>query len=121
VNAPVIIPPRKSLTRAQRVKMFDSHGGICVICGLKILVGSRWIDEHINPREISGDDSMENRGPAHVFCAKQKTKIDQKTIAKVNRVRAKHLGIRKPSRFSCSRNSKFKKKIDGSVVLRGHG
>jgi hypothetical protein len=76
--------------------MFDAHGGVCVICGTKILVGSPWIDEHINPREISGDDSMDNRGPAHVFCAKQKTKGDQKLIAKTKRIRAKHLGIKKP-------------------------
>jgi hypothetical protein len=78
--------------------MFDAHGGVCVICGTKILVGSPWIDEHINPREISGDDSMDNRGPAHVFCAKQKTKLDIKLIAKVKRVRAKHLGIKKRKR-----------------------
>lgn len=95
MNAPVIIPPRKRQTRAQRVKMFDAHGGVCVICGCKIHVGEPWIDEHINPREISADDSLANRGPAHVKCAKEKTRRDVKLIAKVKRVRAKHLGIKK--------------------------
>ena len=38
--------------------------------------------------------------------------------AKVSRVRKKHLGIRKPSTFACSRNSKWKRKINGEVVAR---
>jgi 5-methylcytosine-specific restriction protein A len=39
-------------------------------------------------------------------------------IAKAKRVVDKHRGIRKMSRFPGSRDSKFKKKMDGSVVLR---
>ena len=95
MNVAVIIPPRKRLTANQRVKMFDAHGGKCVICGCKIHVGDPWIDEHINPLEISADDSLANRGPAHVDCAKKKTKADVKLIAKVKRMRAKHLGVKK--------------------------
>lgn len=121
MNAPVIIPPRRSLTRAQRVCMFDAHNGICVICETKIQVGQPWIDEHINPREISADDSMENRGPAHVHCAREKTKSDVKLIAKVKRVRAKHLGIKKPSRFQTARSGPFKQKIGGGIVPRERG
>ena len=96
MNAPVIIPPRKALTRNGRAKLFDAHGGICCICETKIKVGEPWIDEHWIPREISADDSLSNRAPAHVACAKVKTKIDQKLIAKVKRNRANHLGIKKP-------------------------
>jgi 5-methylcytosine-specific restriction protein A len=96
LNAPVIIPPRKALTRNQRAKLFDAHGGVCCICETKIKIGEPWIDEHINPREISADDSLKNRGPAHVACAKEKTKTDVKLIAKVKRNRANHLGIKKP-------------------------
>ena len=66
MNEPVIVPPRRSLTRGQRVKLFDLRGGICGICGLKIKVGEPWIDEHMNPREISADDSLDNRRPVHV-------------------------------------------------------
>lgn len=98
MNAPVVIPPRKKLTQNQRSKLYDAHNGICVICKEPIHAerGVPWIDEHINPREISADDSLENRGPAHVACAKEKTKKDVKLIAKVKRVRARHLGIKKP-------------------------
>jgi 5-methylcytosine-specific restriction protein A len=118
MNAPVIVPPRRSLTKKQRVDLFDSHGGVCVICKRKIKAGEKWIDEHINPRAISADDSLPNRGPAHVSCAQKKTKKDRRDIAKVIRMRAKHLGIRNQSRFPASRNSRFKKKITGEVVER---
>ena len=88
MNAPVIIPPRKNYTKAQRVKLFDAHRGICVICKNKIHAerGEKWICEHVNPREISADDSPDNLGPAHVDCAKEKTKKDVKLIAKVKEV-----------------------------------
>jgi len=66
MNEPVIVPPRRSLTRRQRVKLFDLRGGICGICGLKIKVGEPWIDEHMNPREISANDSLDNHWPVHV-------------------------------------------------------
>jgi hypothetical protein len=36
----------------------------------------------------------------------------------VYRKRAKHIGIRKPSRFLGSKDSAFKKKISGEVVRR---
>jgi len=39
MNEPVIVPPRRSLTRRQRVKLFDLRGGICGICRIKIKVG----------------------------------------------------------------------------------
>jgi 5-methylcytosine-specific restriction protein A len=112
MNAPVIIPPRKALTRNQRAKLFDAHKGICVICKNKIHAerGESWIDEHINPREISADDSLANRGPAHVACAREKTKTDVKLIAKVKRNRANHLGIKKPR--SITRWRKF----NGTIV-----
>ena len=46
------------------------------------------------------------------------TAADMAQKSKDYRVRAKHAGIKKPSRFPGSRDSKFKKRMDGSVVLR---
>ncbi|HEX5508789.1 MAG TPA: HNH endonuclease signature motif containing protein [Pseudolabrys sp.] len=118
INEAVVIPPRRSLTRNQRVRMFDAHKGVCILCGTKIQVGEAWIDEHIDPLEISGNNAWENRGPAHVKCAKVKTRRDLNVIAKVKRVRAKHLGIRRLSRFPCARTSPYRKKLTGEVVRR---
>ncbi len=51
-------------------------------------------------------------------CHKPKTAADQRDIAKVRRVERKHLGIRRPSRMAGSRDTKFKRKMNGEVVLR---
>lgn len=114
---------RRPLTRLQRVKLFDAHNGICVICKLPIDAtrGTKWVAEHVIPLWLGGADDETNMGPAHERCAIEKTVKEAPVKAKGDRVRANHLGIRKPSRFPCSRNSKFKKKIDGSVVLRNPG
>ena len=114
---------RKPLTRKQRIELFEQHGGICHICGTKIHAsrGEAWEVEHVEALEISGRDDWDNLRPAHVKCHKVKTAEDVKVIAKCNRRKAKHLGIKKPSRFPGSRGSKFKQKIGGGVVYRDTG
>lgn len=112
--------PRKSLTRNQRAELFLEHGGICHLCNTRIQAerGEAWEVEHVEAREISGRDDWANLRPAHVACHKVKTATDKAIIAKCNRVRNRHLGIKKPSRFASARNSIWKKKLDGSVVRR---
>jgi hypothetical protein len=119
LNDPVIVPPRRSLTRRQRIKLFDAHKGICYLCETKIVPGEAWIDEHIDPRSISANDSMENRAPVHAACAKKKTKTDVATIASVLRIRAKHLGIKKSGRrMPGGRDSEWKKTFNHGWVKR---
>jgi 5-methylcytosine-specific restriction endonuclease McrA len=86
--------PRKPLTTKQRVELFKEHKGLCCICKGRINVGEKWIDEHINPLGLTGTNEMSNRGPAHVACAKGKTKGDLSNIAKAKRVEAKHFGAK---------------------------
>jgi len=75
--------------------------------------------DHIIPAALGGDNSLTNCAVLCIPCHGKKTqKIDVPMIAKAKRVADKHRGIRKRSRFPGSRDSKFKKKIDGSVVLR---
>ena len=92
------LTPRKPLTPKQRVELFRAHKGVCCICKGKINVGEKWIDEHINPLGMTGTNNLSNRGPAHVICAKEKTKSDLSKIAKAKRVEAKHFGakVKKP-------------------------
>ncbi len=112
--------PRKSLSRNQRAELFLAHGGICHLCGTRIQAerGEAWDVEHVEAREIGGRDDLDNLRPAHKACHKVKTAKDAAIIAKCNRVRNKHLGIRRPSRFPGARTSRWKKKMDGSVVQR---
>jgi 5-methylcytosine-specific restriction endonuclease McrA len=115
---PVIPEKRRPLTRKQRLDAHDLHGGTCCVCQFPIAPGEPFIDEHIIPLELGGSNHPSNRGMAHVKCARKKTQRDQRMIAKAIRQRAKHVLPRKPSRFACSRNSEFKKKISGEVVRR---
>ena len=85
---------RKPLTALQRAKLFRDHDGICCICGCKIGVSEKWIDEHERALALGGTNDPDNRGPAHVSCAKIKTRYDQKMIAKAKRREANHLGAR---------------------------
>jgi 5-methylcytosine-specific restriction enzyme A len=90
---------RKPLTTKQRVQLFFDRKGECCICKGKIDAASSWIDEHIRPLAMGGSNDWENRGCAHVGCAKDKTKKDMGDIAKAKRLEANHIGatVKQPS------------------------
>ncbi len=101
-----------------RVRVFTRHGGICHLSGRRIRPGEPWHLDHVVALINGGTHSESNLAPVLAGPHQKKTAADVAEKAMVARKRAKHLGIRKSSKFSCSRDSKFKKKLDGSVVLR---
>lgn len=97
---------------------FVRADGQCEACGARLTVG-KFAYDHIIPDALGGEPTLENCQCVCLPCHGAKTqKIDVPMIAKAKRNYDKHRGIKKPSRFPGSRNSRFKKKIDGSVVLR---
>lgn len=111
--------PRGSMSQTRRLRIWEAHGGICCLCKLKIDgVRERWGIEHLRALALGGADSDDNCGPAHERCMLTKTQADIPAIAKAKRIKAKHLGIRKPSRWPTGRDSKWKSKIGGGTVLR---
>jgi 5-methylcytosine-specific restriction protein A len=92
--------------------------GHCEGCTRKLLAGDYHYD-HNTPDAMGGDATLEN---CKVLCRSchsiKTTKTDVPQIAKAKRRERKRFGIRKRSTFACSRDSAFKKKIDGSVVRR---
>lgn len=94
----VVAGKRKALTRREVIQlMLDQNGRCGCGCGVKLdPMGEGVIDEHINPREVSADDSLANRALYRTPCAKRKTTGDHKTIAKVKRLEARHNGTRRP-------------------------
>ena len=106
------VPPRV------RARVFIRDGGVCHLSGRKIMTGEKWELEHIVALCNGGEHRESNLAPALVEPHKIKTRADLRVKAKNDRVRKRHLGIRKPSKFACSRDSRFKKKITGEVVLR---
>jgi 5-methylcytosine-specific restriction endonuclease McrA len=103
------IPPRVML------RVYQKAQGKCAKCGVEDIFGEY---DHTVPLILGGENRESNLQYLCTPCHKAKTKLDVKLKAKVSRVQKRHLGIKKPSRFACSRTSKWKKKISGEVVLR---
>lgn len=84
---------RKPLTRAQRVKVWETSDGLCCVCAKPIdRQKDRWIDEHIKPLAMGGSNHLKNRGPAHEGCAQDKTKVDKGQIAQAVKRKAGDIG-----------------------------
>jgi 5-methylcytosine-specific restriction enzyme A len=113
------VTSRRSLSPLQRERIFLANGGVCHLCGRKIRAGEPWDVSHDRPLALLGEDGGDNLKVAHRAChAIQTREQDAPRIAKAKRQSAKHLGIRKASRMAGSRDSRFKKHIDGRVSIR---
>lgn len=115
---------RRRMSTTRRARIFAANNGICHICGQPI-DGTReaWQADHVIPLELSGDDSDDNIRPAHDACHRAKTSAeDIPRIAKAKRVAAKHTGAFRPkATIPGSKGTRFKRKLDGTVVRRGEG
>lgn len=106
------IPPRVKL------RVFERHDGRCHISGRKIMPGDAWECDHVIALINGGENRESNLAPALADKHKAKTAADVAEKARTARIRAKHLGIKPKSKFACSRDSRWKKKINGTVELR---
>lgn len=106
-----------------RVRTFDRKHGRCHSCKRIIRAGEKWTCEHlialINWRATKAQPHGNRESNLTVTCswclpAKNAADVAQKS--KVYETRAKHLGLKKPSRVS-----HLKRKIDGSVIDKRTG
>ena len=104
------VPPRV------RLRVFEACDGKCYLTGRKITAADKWEIEHVIALSLGGENREGNLAPALAKAHKEKTADDVARKAKCDRVRKKHLGIHKPKCRLGS--SKFKKKVNGEVVLR---
>jgi 5-methylcytosine-specific restriction protein A len=115
------VAQRKRLSTADRVRIFGAADGLCHLCLGKILTGEPWEVSHPKPLEMGGEDTDENRRPAHKVCHRDHTsRVDIPQIAKAKRRQARHLGIKKHTSrpMPGSRASGWKRKFDGTVERR---
>ncbi|MGH1587907.1 HNH endonuclease [Methylobacterium phyllosphaerae] len=91
-----------------------------MVCGRRIDgVRERWIVEHIRALELGGADDLENMGPAHEACGREKTRDDHARTAWAKRQKIRHLGAAVIARpLPGSRACALKRKINGAVVAR---
>ncbi len=106
------IPPRV------RLRVFERFNGICYLSGRKIAAGEPWECDHVVALVNGGEHRESNLAPALKDKHREKTADNVAEKATVRRKALAHRGIRKRSTFPCSKDSPFKKKLDGSVVLR---
>lgn len=111
---------RKKLSPTQRARVFLAHGGVCAICTRKIAPGEDYDLDHVLPLALGGADEASNLVPVHVDCHRGKggkTASDIGRIRKADRCAKKHV-LKKKSRMAGSRDSGWKRKMDGTVERR---
>lgn len=111
---------REEFSNKTRVQAWERSGGHCEQCTRKLFPGDIEYDHRI-PDGLGGSNDLENCVVLCRSCHGVKTaKADVPQIAKAKRVSAKHFGAKKSTfgRLPGSRDSKFKKRIDGTVVRR---
>lgn len=103
-----------------RVRVFTAKGGRCHRCSRKIGIsaGEKWTCEHLIALINGGENRERNLDVTCRWCLPEKNAEDVAEKSLIYRRRKKHIGIKKPSKFACSRNSKWRKKISGEVVAR---
>jgi len=111
---------RVRITAKMRVDIFLRHDGVCHLCKLKVIPGEEWDVSHEIPLEAGGRDDDSNWLVAHRRCHRTHTAtVDAPLIAKVKRICARHLGAKKSrTPMPLGRNSKWKRKMDGTIVRR---
>ena len=112
---------RVKITVKRRADIFLARGGTCHLCNMKVVPGEDWDVSHDIPLEAGGKDDETNWFVAHRKCHRVHTStVDMPLIAKVKRVHQRHIGAKQSkSPLPGGRNSKWKKRMDGTVVRRG--
>ncbi len=102
------------------MRAWQRDGGKCVRCFKKLGPGDCIEYDHRIRCEIKPDNSLANCDTLCGPCHSIKThKEDAPAAAKSRRVRASYAGASKPKRIMPgAKASKWKRKVDGTVVLR---
>jgi 5-methylcytosine-specific restriction endonuclease McrA len=109
---------RKHLSAKRKLAIWEREHGKCMICSTKLTTG-RFIFEHVVALEMGGSDTDDNIRLTCKGCATEKTKKDHSQAAHAKRRKAAVLGMKQSKTpLPFGKGSRFKKKMDGTVVLR---
>lgn len=112
--------PREEFSKRTKLEAFTRCRGRCEGAGCGALLRPGHFDyDHDKPAAFGGGATIENCRVLCLGCHRQKTsKRDIPAIAKTNRIRARQAGLKKKSNFPGSKDSGWKKKMNGEVVRR---
>lgn len=114
--------PDTPIPERVKLRLMREHNYKDYITGLPLIPGQIDFD-HIVALCNGGENRESNLAPVNRKAHKEKTKQDVKIRAKTDSMAKSHF-LGKPKRksngrgFQTNRNSKFKRKMDGSIVLR---
>jgi len=112
---------RGNLSQRRKLGIWEREKGRCMECGTKLVTGG-FIFEHVRALELGGTDTDDNIRLTCKGCATEKTKKDHQMAGKAKRQKASHLGLRiSKTPLPAGKNSKWKKKLNGQLVLRNSG
>jgi hypothetical protein len=113
---------RRAMTKARAANIFLANQGRCYLCGRQIRDGEKYEIEHPDALWAGGSDDDAALKPVHVKCHAGKTKAEAAERAKRNRiVTTGFVGDTTRKRpIPGSRNSPFKKRMNGQTEWRGH-
>lgn len=103
-----------------RLRVFEKYNGHCYLSGIRLTPGT-WEVEHIVAIINGGENRESNLAPVSKGKVHQaKSREDVKIKALTYRKKKANIGLKKKSRFPGSKDSPWKRKIDGTWVKR-HG
>ena len=109
---------RRNFPDKVKAQAFERAAGRCESCTAKLFPGNVHYD-HVIPDALGGEPTLDNCEALCKACHGVKTRTrDVPSIAKVKRIRLKNFGGRKRSTFACSRDTPWKRTIDGRTVPR---
>jgi 5-methylcytosine-specific restriction protein A len=111
---------RREFPKGIKVAAFQRAKGRCEKCTAMLFPGKFQFDHRIADT-FGGEPTLDNCMVLCANCHSEKTfGSDVPAAAKSNRVRAKHIGAKTPSRtpLPFGKASKLKRKLDGTVIER---
>jgi len=107
------IPPRV------RLRTLEKDSGRCQLCLRPIYPGDKWECDHVVALVNGGENRESNLAALCSWCHDKKTKLDVAKKALAYASKKRHLGLKKSRNpMPGSRASKWKRKMDGTVVER---
>ena len=112
--------PDQKIPNRVRLRVFERFGGICQETGRRIGPADQWDCDHKTALCNGGEHRESNLRPVLRAAHRKKTAKDVAQKAKDRRVRSKHLGIkpRTANALPGSKGSKWKRRVDGTVIRR---